>query len=223
VPGSRFEQIEILVDLMVRLQPSSILDVGVGNGLYGLLARQYVDESGPFADEGLHLEGIEIFEGYLTDVQRTIYDRIHVGDALAILPEMEGRAFDLAIALDVIEHLPDPRGDELLRDLLRVSRTVVITSPRGDFPQGEMYGNVHETHVSTWPPARLRAAGAALIVPHPFVSIALFTKDREFVRYYHRYLMLKRASVLAPVGLVARMTTVDRFRKFALRRAGGER
>ncbi len=221
MPGSRYEQIETIVDLMVRLQPRSVLDVGIGNGLYGLLTRQYVGGSGPFAGDGLRVDGIEIFEGYLTDVQRTIYDEIRVGDALDILPSIPSGSYDLALGLDVIEHLPDPRGMDLLRQLRRVAAHCILTSPRGEFPQGALFGNVHETHVSKWPPARMRAAGAALVIPNPFISIALFTKDSAFVRYYRRYHRLKRLSVLAPAGLVARMQSIDRLKEFATRRADG--
>jgi SAM-dependent methyltransferase len=225
VPGSRYEQIEVIVDLMVRLEPRSVLDVGIGNGLYGLLIRQYVDGSGPFdggrAEARTRLDGIEIFEGYLTGVQRTVYDDIRVGDALEILPGVPSGEYDLALALDVIEHLPDPKGGDLLRQLRRVARHVIVTSPRGEFPQGALFGNEHETHVSTWPPERLRKASAAVIVPHPFISIALFTDDQRFARYYRRYLRLRRLSVLAPAWLVARMVNVGPLREFALRRAPG--
>ncbi len=219
MPGSRYEQIETIVDLMVRLSPRSILDVGLGNGLYGLLARQYVDGSGPFASGGIRVDGIEIFEDYLTSVQRTLYDDIKVGDALLILPELAPQSYDLVLALDVIEHLPDPRGEELLRHVRRVGRHAVLTSPRGEFPQGGLFGNVHETHVSKWPPKRLRDAGAALVVPNPFISIALFTPDRRFALYYRRYLMAKRLAAIAPAGLTARLTSVQALKGFALRRA----
>jgi SAM-dependent methyltransferase len=219
VPGSRYEQIEAIVDLMVRLAPARILDVGVGNGLYGLLARQYVAGAGPFRRDGLRVDGIEIFEDYLTDVQRTLYDEIIVGDALDILPTLPSGSYDLALALDVIEHLPDPRGHELLAHLRRVAQHSLLTSPRGDFPQGPLFGNIHETHVSRWPPARMRASGAALVIPNPFISIALFTPDREFVRYYRTYHALKRLSALVPVGLIAKLTSVERLKQFATRRS----
>ncbi|MDP9342123.1 MAG: class I SAM-dependent methyltransferase [Actinomycetota bacterium] len=219
MPGSRYEQIEVIVDLMVRLEPRSVLDVGIGNGLYGLLVRQYVEGAGPFAEGAVRLDGIEIFEGYLTGVQRTVYNDIMVGDAMEILPGLPSGSYDLALALDVVEHLHDPRGDELLGHLRRVARNVIVTSPRGEFPQGELFGNVHETHVSKWPPARLRRASAAVVVPHPFISIALFTDDRRFARYYRRYLRVRRMAMLAPAWLVARMVSVGPLREFALRRA----
>jgi SAM-dependent methyltransferase len=219
MPGSRYEQIEVIVDLMVRLEPRSVLDVGVGNGLYGLLVRQYIDGSGPFAESRTRLDGIEIFEGYLTGVQRTVYDDIKVGDALDILPGIPSGGYDLALALDVIEHLRDPSGAELLLQLRRAARHVIVTSPRGEFPQGALFGNVHETHVSRWPPERLRRAGAAVVVPHPFISIALFTEDRRFAAYYRRYLRARRLAVLAPAWLVARMARVGSLRELALRRA----
>ncbi len=219
MPGSRYEQIETVVDLMVRLDPRRILDVGVGNGLYGLLARQYVEGAGPFARNGLRVDGIEIFESYLTPVQRTVYDELMVGDVLEILPDIPSGTYDLALALDVIEHLPDTGGRELLRQLRRVARHRILTSPRGEFPQGPLFGNVHETHVSEWPPARMKAAGAALVIPNPFISIALFTPDRAFARYYRRYHRLKRLSVMAPVGLIARLSSVNRLKEFATRRS----
>ena len=71
--------------------------------------------------------------------------------------------------------------------------------------------------MSEWPPRRLRAAGAALIVPNPFVSIGLFTDDVALVRHYRAYLVARRAAALAPVGLVARLSGIPALKAFALR------
>ncbi len=136
-----------------RLNPKSILDVGVGFGKWGVVAREYLEAwQGRFRreDRQVRIEGIEIFEDYRNPVWDAVYDRVHIGDALALV-ETLGH-FDVAIICDVIEHIDKPTGLKLLRGLLNTCDTVILTTPLSFWPQQEEHGNVHEKHVSLWQP-----------------------------------------------------------------------
>ncbi len=136
-----------------RLNPKSILDVGVGFGKWGVVAREYLEAwHGRFHREDwqVRIEGIEIFEDYRNPVWDAVYDKIHIGDALTLL-ETLGH-FDVAIICDVIEHIEKPPGRELVQRLLKSCDTVILTTPLAFWPQQEEHGNAHEKHVSLWQP-----------------------------------------------------------------------
>ena len=43
MPTSFMQNIPDVVELMQKLKPKRILDIGIGNGKYGLLAHEYID------------------------------------------------------------------------------------------------------------------------------------------------------------------------------------
>lgn len=136
-----------------RLKPQSILDVGVGFGKWGVVAREYLEAwEGRFRREEwrIRIEGIEIFENYRNPVWDAVYDRVYIGDALSLVDKLG--CFDVAIFCDVIEHMDKPTGERLLDRLLRCCDTVIVTTPLSFWPQQEEHGNRHEKHVSLWQP-----------------------------------------------------------------------
>jgi SAM-dependent methyltransferase len=137
VPSGDFEQIETVVRLLQAADPQSVLDIGVGFGKYGFLMREYLEVwsgAGDYGQWQRRLEGIEAFEKYVTPLHRYIYDRVHIGDALDVLPRLPG-PFDLGLLIDVIEHFSREDGERLLSECDRVGRTVLIASPRLFFEQ----------------------------------------------------------------------------------------
>jgi 2-polyprenyl-3-methyl-5-hydroxy-6-metoxy-1,4-benzoquinol methylase len=87
------------VDLVQRLPKpvGRVLDVGCGGG--GIAA--------PLRAAGAtRITGIELVPE-AAELARRVYDEVHVGDALTILPTVSGQ-FDSILCYDVIEHLYDP-------------------------------------------------------------------------------------------------------------------
>src|SRR3989344_1254508 len=159
MPGSHSQQINEIMAVLVLLDPQSVLDVGVGFGKYGVLIRERLDLwSG--ADKSVaeyrqwqrRVDGVEAYADYLTPLHSFIYNQIFVGDACALAPTLAGR-YDLVLLIDVIEHLSRAAGLQLLRDLRRISRNVLVSTPRRVGPQGPLYGNLYERHISEWRPA----------------------------------------------------------------------
>jgi len=133
---------------ILALNPGSVLDIGLGNGKWGFLAREYTDVWLKREARETRIDGIEIYGPYITEVQRLVYDNIYVGDALQVLPGLG--EYDLVIMADVLEHLGLAEGGELLGMIRRKAKHAVVTTPVKFFPQGAVFGNEHERHVSLW-------------------------------------------------------------------------
>jgi len=157
MPSSRPELIPFVINLVMQVQPRSILEIGTGFGKYGVLFREYLDIWGAAADPArlrrenwqVRIDGIECFAPYISDLQRRIYDRIIIGDALSEIDRLG--SYDLIFLGDVIEHFPKDDGCLLLdKCLARAGRMVLVTTPNYFNPQGAEYGNERETHHCLW-------------------------------------------------------------------------
>ncbi len=112
-------------DLVARLpRPlGRVLDVGCGEGGPAEHLRP------PGAEM---IEGVE-FEAEAAAVARERYDAVHVGDAMAIVPELEGE-FDTFLCYDVLEHLVDPAPlVSALRSHARPGASLHISVPNARF------------------------------------------------------------------------------------------
>ena len=74
------------VDFLAYIKPASILDMAVGNGKLGFISREYLDMTADGKrqrkDWRIRLDGIESREAVIQDHQRSIYNEIHIGDAM---------------------------------------------------------------------------------------------------------------------------------------------
>ena len=75
-PRSPLNTMSMVLNLAEMIRPESILDVGAGFGGAGFLIRQYLDlrtdRKKGFADWSIRIDGIEIFEKYITPVHAYI-------------------------------------------------------------------------------------------------------------------------------------------------------
>jgi len=159
MPSSYYGFLDEVVRVFMGVSPKTVLDIGVGFGKWGHLFREYGDIFvGRFEKDDwiTQIDGVEIFEHYINahEHQKYIYDNIYIGnifDIIDTLPE-----YEFIYAGDVIEHLH--REDALIvLDKLKnkASKYLVVCIPLGDssqWSQGEVYGNVHESHLSFWTP-----------------------------------------------------------------------
>jgi len=144
MPTSEHWQIPKIVDVMADLRPRTVLDVGAGYGKYGLLAREY--------------GGAERVDAIDVNPPRfAVYDHVYLGDIMkleTVLPPEPAR-YDLALFIDVIEHLEKADAWQVLDALVRRSTRVLITTPVG-FRRQEIPGMPYETHRSGWYPWEFR-------------------------------------------------------------------
>jgi len=183
---SNWQNISWCVQAIMRIEPKSVLDVGVGFGRWGMVIREFAevwfDRITPEQWE-IELEGIEAFPKNIAPYHEHFYDRIHIGDALEVAFDLEGR-WDLTILGDVLEHFYKSDGERLLAHLLDHSDYVLVNLPLGeDWPQEDKYENPYEEHKAVWDlhdfdPGLIRAKQVFLdFQERPFGSILLSRGD----------------------------------------------
>jgi hypothetical protein len=156
MPTSTYAHIPALIDYLHVLRPKSILDIGLGNGKMGFIARDLLDV---MLGERYHrdqwqvrIDGIEIFPDYIQAHQRAIYDNIYIGDAFDVIDTLG--QYELIVIGDVLEHLDRDRAVEFLDKAAAHSTDAIILSiPLGEkWTQDNIYGNEYERHRSFWTP-----------------------------------------------------------------------
>lgn len=140
MPTSEYRQIPHVLDVIARERPHTVLDVGAGYGKYGFLAREFGDAE--------RVDAIDV-----TPPRFAAYDHVWTGDLREIdrLIPPDAPRYDLALFIDVIEHLDKPDAYTLLDRLVARARKVLVTTPWGFRPQ-EVPGMPYETHRSGWLP-----------------------------------------------------------------------
>lgn len=154
MPTNPYAHIHSFVLYLNELRPKSILDIGLGNGKLGFIARDFLDamigERYHKRQWQLQLDGIEVFGDYIQDHQRAIYDDIYIGDAFEMIDQLG--QYDMILVGDVLEHFNKQKGTEFLDKCFSHTHTAVsLFVPLGDgWTQEAIYGNPYETHQSSW-------------------------------------------------------------------------
>jgi len=136
--------------LLRALQPSSILDVGVGMGALGMLARQTLDIANgnlPRDSWKVRIDGIEVFEPYRNPLWEYYYDAVALGEAREEVRKLE-RTYDMALCCDVLEHFDLDDAVQFAHEILNRARCLLITTPNEPYRQAPTLGNNAERHRS---------------------------------------------------------------------------
>jgi trans-aconitate methyltransferase len=117
---------------ITAINPQTILDIGAGAGMW---RRSY-----PYGT----WTAVEIWEPYVERFAlHNLYDTVILGDARHV---DLGGTYDLVIAGDVLEHVPDPLA--LFNRLREVASYVLVQMPVIHWPQDAVQGNPYEVHVA---------------------------------------------------------------------------
>jgi hypothetical protein len=152
MPSSHYYQLNEIIDLIALTDPGKLLDIGVGFGKYGFLAREYLElwkDGGEYNVWERQIDGIEAFEPYLMPFHKIIYDNIFIGNALDILPALKDK-YDLILMIDVFEHFTFHDGKRLLGECRKKGKNILISVPVSMSAQEAVYGNEFETHKYEW-------------------------------------------------------------------------
>ncbi len=150
MPCSRPSALTPVCNRIIEKNPMSVLDIGIGFGKFGFLAREYTDvRLGRYFNPQTRIDGIEIFEKYITQLQREIYDNIYIGNAVDLLPALDN--YDMIICSDMLEHLSEKDGLFLLNLIKEKSKFAMIVTPVRVLQQEALYNNKYEKHLSVWP------------------------------------------------------------------------
>lgn len=182
MPFSNTEQISPILAEITHLNPRSILDVGCGLGLYGMLCRIHLDlyhdpefyrkldGSKPWTTR---IDGIEGCETYIPFIPPWIYNDIHVGNAMDIVPTLAEGQYDLVLILAMIEHLAQDEGIRLISQLKRIGRAIILSVPK-NWQEQQIEGYPLETHRSHWTEQDLRDTGFTRFLPHWGAWLAVY-------------------------------------------------
>lgn len=154
MPTSPYGHIHCLVNFLALIRPQSVLDIGLGNGKIGFIARDVLDvmlgERYHKRDWRVKIDGIEIFADYIQDHQKAIYDEIFIGNANEVIDGLG--TYDLIIMGDVLEHFEKDQAWQFFdKCIAHTDKHIIVCMPLGEkWKQPEIYGNPHEEHRSFW-------------------------------------------------------------------------
>ena len=152
MPSSDPRVLEGVCREIIIANPKTVLDIGVGFGKWGMLAREYTDIwSYRFykSEWETTITGIEIHQAYRNPIWK-IYNEIFIGDAHTILDTLavNENKFDLTLMIDVLEHFEKERGLEVLDKVMAISDKFLVSYANST--QKDVRDNKYEDHVSTW-------------------------------------------------------------------------
>ena len=155
MPSSSINSIETVLNIVRKINPQRVLDIGIGFGKYGFLLREYLelwDGRNVYNDWKRTIDGIEIHSPYVTLLQDMIYDSIYEDDALTVLDELYNtkEKYDLILLIDVIEHFNKSDGEKLINKCKLNSKNIIVVTPKVVSNQGVVFDNMNETHLSQW-------------------------------------------------------------------------
>jgi hypothetical protein len=133
-----------------------VLDLGVGWGKYGLILRELYDGRSIMKDRdkwnNLTIDGVEVFERYVREHTRFIYDHIWIEDIHRFVRKYTGRSYDIALFIGTIEHMPKVDAMNVLQELKRFCKWTIVTTPNRFIPQDQAVKDYHELeqHISSW-------------------------------------------------------------------------
>lgn len=139
MPSSFVDSIPPIMKLLIERDYKRILDVGPGWGKYGLMCREYLNPE--------LLNAVEVKPGLLP-TQKIIYDNVIVSDARHLNKDYWAM-YDIALMIDMIEHMTLNQGQELLERILSTGCHVLVSTPKV-WEEQHADNNPYEEHKSLW-------------------------------------------------------------------------
>jgi 2-polyprenyl-3-methyl-5-hydroxy-6-metoxy-1,4-benzoquinol methylase len=153
------ENIPVIINLAVALNPLKILDVGSGFGKYGLLLREALlsnqaeRKNQIIPDKYFQIDCVENCEYFTSQYYHTLlYDKHYHCDLFEI-PLNPFFDYDLILLIDVVEHHPKAKMLDWIRKVrghCQGVRILVSTPKKVVFYDIEYYGKDCPKHVSQW-------------------------------------------------------------------------
>lgn len=147
MPMSSFEHLPVVMHYLSAIKPTKVLDIGIGMGTYGFMARQHFDigsERLLKSEWKIQIDGVEIFENYRNPIWDYVYNRVLICDIRDIIDSLD--RYDVVMCNDVLEHFTKVEAKTLCGKLLEICDVLIVTTPTENFPQGAWGGNTAEEH-----------------------------------------------------------------------------
>jgi len=160
LPSSFYGNIPKIIEFIIKWKPQTILDIGVGFGKFGLLCREYMDvyDKKAYGKWYTRIDGIEVWPHSILSHHEQIYDNIYIGNCINVLPLIKIK-YDVILMIDVLEHMRKKDGYKCVELIKDKCNRAIFQVPIGDWPQGAIFGNPYEVHISSWQENELRSLG----------------------------------------------------------------
>lgn len=154
--SSFINQIPVIIHLVQKLNPLTLLDIGKGFGKYGFLVHEYVginntkkiDPAKMLKEQSkLLIDAVEVDPDLMMPHLQQLYNKVYFGDILEMYKELP--AYDTVLMIDIIEHIDKKGALLLLKQLLQQGTDIIIATPIKYFEQ-ELYESKYEHHISHW-------------------------------------------------------------------------
>ena len=183
MPSSDPITIPKVIEIITQLMPSSILDVGAGNGRYGFLFREVLDmnyRNLKKSEWGVVIDAVEIEPDYISPIHNYVYNNVFVTDWLDFA---HIDRYDVIFMGDVLEHFAE--WETALEKAKSCGDVVIVVAPNwpGSIVQGAWNGYEHEKHEVSLSPADV---GGRLVFSNSKCFISVFgnnalIKERDFL------------------------------------------
>jgi 2-polyprenyl-3-methyl-5-hydroxy-6-metoxy-1,4-benzoquinol methylase len=122
---------------IVELKPTTVLDVGAGQGVYLDLIRQGLGA-------GVIVNAVEVWQPYIDQFDlENRYDKLFAMD----VKDMSNFKYDLVILGDVLEHMSEESAVDLWDRISQQAKNAIISIPIIHYHQDAINGNPYEVHV----------------------------------------------------------------------------
>ena len=159
-------------NFIIRLNPKNVLDIGVGFGKNGYLAREYTDIRNYRVSPETwttKIDGIEIFEKYIHAASKFIYNNIYIGDVFSHVDKFLD--YDFVVMTDVLEHFNKEDAVKLM-GIISKSKHFFVTTPIKPSAQKTVNGNIHEAHLCKFTLKELSKYGRVVAKPNHNIFLA---------------------------------------------------
>ncbi len=160
MPTSRPIALTPVCTYILHRKPKSVLDIGIGFGKWGYLAREYTD----VWHQRIHknkwetiIHGIEGFPDYITPAIEYIYDEIFIGNATRVIISLGH--YDMILCIAMLEHLTKQEGVLFLNECKEHADLSIFIVPIDPALRGPKGGNIYQAHKSKWKEDELKRFG----------------------------------------------------------------
>ena len=150
---------------IIELKPTTVLDVGAGQGVYLDLIRQGLGA-------GVIVNAVEVWQPYIDQFDlENRYNKLFAMD----VKNMTNFAYDLVILGDVLEHMSEQSAVELWDRISQQAKYAIISIPIIHYHQDAINGNPYEIHVEEdWNTERVLSTFKGIIEHKEFPVTGVF-------------------------------------------------
>jgi len=185
MPTSHPNQLNEIVQIAELLNPTRVLDIGIGNGKYGFLLREYLGKNRNLGKNQFIIDGIEGYQAYINDIHRQAYNTLFTLDLCKKI-ELPDASYDLCLLIDIIEHFDRDRGLEIIDFLTSISRFLLIATPWDIGDPGIRHTNPLENHVYQWKKKDFKPFDHHTFIHNTGSMIVLLGQDRQQINFINR-------------------------------------